>query len=136
MTAKKYQKIHFPLSKLKGREFLSRSLGCKGVGFSLVRFKPGEGANHFHRHRAQEEVYMTVKGAGTIILDGRRHSMPEGTVVRVAPSANRAIGNDSRRNAIFLVMGGIPPKKFPPGGRTLFGDGIPDRSRVPKWGKR
>jgi len=136
MATKKYQKIHFPLNKLKGREFLSRPIGCKAIGFSLVRFKPGEGANHFHRHQVQEEIYMAVKGTGTIILDGRRHSMPEGTVVRVAPSANRAIGNDSKRDAVFLVMGGIPPKKFPPGGRTLFGDGIPDRSRVPKWGKR
>lgn len=136
MGNKKYQKIRFPLSRLKGREFISRTIGCEGVGFSLVRFKPGEGANHFHRHKVQEEIYMTLKGTGTIILDGRRHSMPEGTVVRVAPSANRAIGNDSRRDAVFLVMGGIPPRKFPSGGRTLFGDGIPDRSREPKWGKR
>ena len=136
MATKKYQKIHFPLSKLKGREFLSRPLGCKGVGFSLVRFKPGEGAQHTHRHRVQEEIYMALRGSGTIILDGRRHSMPEGTIVRVSPPVYRAIGNDSKRDAIFLVMGGVAPKKFPQGGRTLFGDGIPDRSRVPKWGKR
>jgi hypothetical protein len=84
----------------------------------------------------QEEIYMALKGTGSIILDGRRHSMPEGTIVRVAPSVNRAIGNDSKQNCIFLVMGGVAPKKFPQGGRTLFGDGIPDRSRVPKWGKR
>lgn len=136
MAKPRYRKIRIPLSKLKGREFLSRSMGCEGVGFSLVRFKPGVGANHFHRHKVQEEIYMMLKGTGSIILDGRRHLMPEGTIVRVAPPANRAIGNDSKRDAIFLVMGGVPPKKFPLGGRTLFGDGIPDRAREPRWGKR
>lgn len=136
MARTKYKTIHLPLRAVKGRGFLSRALGSEGVGFSLVRFKPGEGATHFHRHRVQEEVYMTLKGTGSIILDGRRHAMPEGTIVRVAPSANRAIGNDSRRDVVFLIMGGIPPKKFPLGGRTLFGDGIPDRSREPRWGKR
>jgi hypothetical protein len=29
---------------VKEKEFLSRPLGCKGVGFSFVRYKPGEGA--------------------------------------------------------------------------------------------
>ena len=68
---------------------------------------------------------MTLKGEGTILLDGRRIAMPEGTVMRVAPEVKRAIGNESKRDVVFLIMGGIPPKKFPLGGRTLFGDGIP-----------
>lgn len=78
---------------------------------------------------------MSVKGKGTIILDGRRIAMPEGTLVRVAPKVYRAIGNDSKRDVVFLIMGGIPPKKFPLGTRTLFGDGIPNRKKVPRWKK-
>jgi hypothetical protein len=30
-------------------------------------------------------------------LDGRRISMPEGTIIRVAPTVYRALGNDSKR---------------------------------------
>lgn len=78
---------------------------------------------------------MTLKGTGSIILDGRRHSMPEGTVVRVAPQVYRALGNDSKRDTIFLIIGAIPPKKFPLGTRTLLGDGIPNRKKVPRWKK-
>jgi len=55
--------------------------------------------------------------------------------MRVSPQAYRAIGNDSRRDVVFLVMGAIPPKKFPLGGRTLLGDGIPNRRKVPRWRK-
>lgn len=135
MASPKYAKLFMPLSRVKEKEFLSRPMGCKGVGFSLVRYKPGQGAGYVHRHRVQEEIFMTVKGTGTIILDGRRHPMSEGTIIRVAPSVYRAIGNDSRKDVVFLVMGGVPPKKFPLGGRTLFGDGIPNRKKVPRWKK-
>lgn len=135
MPQAKYTKVFCPTSKVKEKEFLARPMGCKGVGFSLVRYKPGQGATYVHRHRVQEEVFMTLKGTGTIILDGRRISMPEGTVVRVSPRVYRAIGNDSKRGVVFLIMGGIPPKKFPLGQRTLFGDGIPNRKRVPRWKK-
>ncbi|OGQ84417.1 MAG: hypothetical protein A3F90_18210 [Deltaproteobacteria bacterium RIFCSPLOWO2_12_FULL_60_19] len=132
----RYAKFYLPLNKVKEKEFLSRPMGCKGVGFSFVRYKPGDGATYVHRHRVQEEVFIAVKGTGTIILDGRRNSMPEGAIVRVSPQAYRAIGNDSKRDVVFLVMGAIPPKNFPLGGRTLLGDGIPNRQIVPKWKKR
>ncbi len=131
----KYKKLYLPLGNVKGREFLARTLGCKGVGVSLMRLKPGEGASYVHRHKVQEEVFITLKGTGTILLDGRRHSMPAGTMVRVAPTVYRAMGNTSRRDVVYMVLGAIPPKNFPLGGRTLLGDGIPNRKRTVRWKK-
>jgi uncharacterized cupin superfamily protein len=133
MATAKYTKVFLPLRRVREKHFLARAMGCRGVGFSLVRCRPGEGAAYVHRHRVQEELFMTAKGRGTIIVDGRRIPMPEGTVVRVSPRAYRAIGNDSAEDVIDLIVGGIPPKGFPKGNRTLFGDGIPDRRRVPRW---
>jgi len=135
MAKTKYNKLLMPLKDVKDKEFLARRLNCEGVGFGMVRIKPGRGAEYVHQHRVQEEVFMTLKGEGTIIVDGRRIAMPEGTVIRVAPEVKRAIGNESKRDVVFLIMGGIPPKNFPLGGRTLFGDGIPHRDRVPSWSK-
>jgi len=131
----KYKKLYLPLSKVKQREFLARPMGCKGVGVSLMRLKPGEGASYVHRHKVQEEVFITLKGTGTILLDGRRHSMPEGMMVRVSPTVYRAMGNTSRRDVVYMVLGAIPPKNFPLGGRTLLGDGIPNRKRTVHWKK-
>ena len=130
-----YSKMILPLDKIKEKEFLSRPLGCKGVGFSFVRYKPGEGATYVHRHRAQEEVFITLKGAGSIILDGKRIAMPEGTIIRVGPKVYRALGNDSKRDVLFMILGAVPPKHFPLGNRTLLGDGIPNRKKVPRWKK-
>lgn len=136
MASARYAKTFMPLSKVKEKEFLSRPLGCKGVGFSFVRCKPGEGATYVHRHKVQEEVFLTVQGNGTIILDGKRIAMPEGTIVRVGPTVYRAIGNDSNKDVVYMILGAIPPKNFPLGGRTLLGDGIPNRNKVPRWRKR
>ena len=135
MSKPRYTKLYIPLNKVKEKEFLARQMGCKAVGFSFVRYRPGEGAAYVHRHRVQEEVFITLKGTGSIILDGRRHSMPEGTIVRVSPQVYRAIGNASKRDVVYLILGGIPPKNFPLGGRTLLGDGIPNRKKVPRWKK-
>src|SRR5215475_4628814 len=110
-----------PLSRIKEKEFLSRPMGCKGVGFSFVRYKPGEGATYVHRHKVQEEVFITLKGTGTII--------------RVGPTVYRALGNDSKKDVVYMILGAIPPKHFPLGGRTLLGDGIPNRRKVPRWKK-
>ena len=135
MAEAKYSKLFLPLSEVKEKHFLARTLDCKGVGFSFVRYKPGEGGAYVHRHDVQEEIFATIKGNGTIILDGERIPMPEGTVIRVSPEVYRAVGNDSKEDVIFLMVGGIPPKDFPLGGRTLFGDGTPDRATVPEWKK-
>ncbi|HEY7221920.1 MAG TPA: cupin domain-containing protein [Candidatus Binatia bacterium] len=131
----RFSKAFMPLSKVKEKEFLSRPMGCKGIGFSFVRCKPGQGASYVHRHRVQEEVFIALKGDGTIILDGKRVRMPEGSIVRVGPTVWRALGNDSRSDVVFMVLGAIPPKNFPLGGRTLLGDGIPNRKKVPRWKK-
>lgn len=136
MATVRYSKLLLPPGEVKEKEFLSRRMGCKGVGFSYVRYKPGDGATYVHRHKVQEEVFITVQGTGTIILDGKRISMPEGTIVRVGPTVFRAIGNDSARDVVFLILGAVPPKGFPLGGRTLLGDGIPNRNKVPRWKRR
>lgn len=119
--AARYSRAFMPLSKVKEKEFLSRPMGCKGIGFSFVRCKPGEGATYLHRHKVQEEVFIALKGDGTIILDGKRIKMPEGTIIRVGPTVWRALGNDSKSDVVFMVLGAVPPKNFPLGGRTLLG---------------
>jgi mannose-6-phosphate isomerase-like protein (cupin superfamily) len=86
-----------------------------------VRYKPGEGAGHVHRHKVQEEVFVALKGTGTIILDGKRIKMPEGTVVRVGPKVWRALGNDSKKDVVYIILGAVPPKGFPLGGRNALG---------------
>ncbi|HEX9272246.1 MAG TPA: cupin domain-containing protein [Candidatus Binatia bacterium] len=136
-----YSKMVLPFNQVKEKEFLSRPMGCKGVGFSFVRYKPGEGATYVHRHKVQEEVFITLKGTGSIILDGKRISMPEGTIVRVAPRVYRALGNDSNKDVIYMILGAIPPTNFRWVAERFFGTGFPTARRFragknSRWGPR
>src|SRR5438445_12699590 len=110
--ATRYSKMVLPFNQIKEKEFLSRPMGCRGVGFSFVRYKSGEGATYVHRHKVQEEVFITLKGTGSIILDGKPISMPEGTIVRVARRVYRALRNDSNKDVIYMMLCAMPPKKF------------------------
>jgi len=104
----------------------------QGRGIQFRALQTGRGGD---LRAPQEEVFLTVQGNGTIILDGKRIAMPEGTIVRVGPTVYRAIGNDSNSDVVYMILGAIPPRNFPLGGRTLLGDGIPNRKRVPRWKK-
>jgi hypothetical protein len=35
-----------------------------------------------------------------------------------------------------MILGAVPPKNLPAVNRTLLGDGIPNRNKVPRWKKR
>ena len=59
-----------PLSKVKEKEFLSRPMGCKGIGFSFVRCKPGEGATYVHRHKCRKR-YLS-RSRETVRCEQRR----------------------------------------------------------------
>src|SRR5258705_13230982 len=102
--AARYSRAFMPLSKVKETEFLSRPMGCKGIGFSFVRCKPGEGGTYVHRHKVHEEVFIALKGVGTIILDDKRIKMPEGTIVRVGPTDCRALENASKSDVAFMGL--------------------------------
>ena len=58
MAVARYTKGFLPLSKVKEKEFLSRQMGCKGVGFSFGRYKPDEGATYVHLHKSREKYLL------------------------------------------------------------------------------
>lgn len=44
-----------------------------------------------HKHKQNEEVYIFLKGDGTMTLDGQTVAVKEGSCVRVQPQAVRTI---------------------------------------------
>jgi uncharacterized cupin superfamily protein len=95
--AASYSKIFMPLRNVKDKEFLSRLMGCKAVGFSYLRIKPGQGATYVHRHKVQEEVFITVKCDGTIILDGNGSKWWKGQFSELRPTFGAPSATTRRR---------------------------------------
>jgi hypothetical protein len=87
------------LIQVKEKEFLLRPLGCSPDGAQLWALALGARGG-----------FITLKGTGTIILDGKRIVMPEATCIRVAPKVNGALANDSKNDVVFMILGALPPQ--------------------------
>ena len=67
-----------------------RALNASAFGFNYFTFGPNqEGREHDHSENGHEEVYFTVKGSGTMTIDGSDVEMKPGRFIRVDPGSTR-----------------------------------------------
>jgi mannose-6-phosphate isomerase-like protein (cupin superfamily) len=93
--------------EIEGR-FGRTKLGTRDVGVSHWRYAPGWRAPGGHKHRAQEEVYVVVAGAGQLLLDGEVVDLAPWDTVRVAPEVVRAFAAGPDGLEIIAVGGPKP----------------------------
>ncbi len=70
-----------------------RDLGVTGWGMNVIDLEAGCTAypEHDHAKDGQEEVYVVLKGSGTIECGGEKTALTEGMLVRVGPSTRRKV---------------------------------------------
>ncbi len=80
-------------------------LGTHQVALTWRRMPPDTGGrgSYGHRHSAQEEVYLVLKGAVTFKLDDDVFEAGPGTAVRVAPEVVRSVHNDTSDDAELVI---------------------------------
>jgi quercetin dioxygenase-like cupin family protein len=100
-------------------------LGVSSFGMQLLRLAPNEDRypEHDHSHDGQEEVYVVLEGAATLIAGGEKHRLAPGVFARVGPAERRKIVTGDE-GAKILALGGMPGKVFEAAGFT--NDGEPD----------
>lgn len=88
-------------------------LGLKAFGMQLARFPAGfdQYPEHDHSHDGQEEVYVTLKGAATLIADGQEHRLEPGVFARVGPGTRRKIVTGDQPVEL-LCLGGTPGQAY------------------------
>ncbi len=74
-----------------GKAFLHNALGLTSCEISVNFMPAGAKAPFNHKHKQNEEVYIFLKGKGTMTLDGQAITVQEGSCVRVAPQAVRTM---------------------------------------------
>lgn len=79
----------------KGRVMAGSELGLTGCEVSFNCTPPGGFTPFVHSHKLNEEVYIIVSGSGKFMVDGDEFAIQEGSVIRVAPEAERAIKAES-----------------------------------------
>jgi mannose-6-phosphate isomerase-like protein (cupin superfamily) len=130
-----YTKVHYDLDDLPlWVHPLRRELELRRVAVGLIRVPRGQGYSFLHRHREQEEVYVVLGGTGLIRVEDQDIPLGAGDLVRVSPSAFRALKADEDSDLVVLCTGGVTggyPKD--PETRVLIDDGIPDFDHLPPW---
>ncbi len=107
------------------------ALGVSSFGISIEEFGPDADEYPEHDHAedgiggemfsqrpeqlGQEEVYVALRGSGTLVVDGEEHPIDSEHIVRVGPGAVRKIvaGPDGLR---LLAIGGTPGRPYDSGG--------------------
>ncbi len=74
-----------------GKAFLHDLLGLTSCEISVSTMPAGITLPFNHKHKQNEEIYIFLKGSGTMTLDGETVDVEEGSCVRVLPAAVRTM---------------------------------------------
>ena len=84
---------------------LRRQLGVTSFGMNQLVLEPRQ-RGRIHRHAHQEEVYLVLEGALTLLVEGEEHVLERGELVRVAPDLRRQLVNRGPERVVLLALGG------------------------------
>jgi quercetin dioxygenase-like cupin family protein len=86
---------------------LAKQLEATRLGARLWRLRPGQASTR-HRHPAQEELYVLLKGTGRMRVDDDLLTLAALDSVLVEPESTRQIFNDTGGEQLWLVVGAPP----------------------------
>jgi mannose-6-phosphate isomerase-like protein (cupin superfamily) len=89
-------------------------LGVESFGMQVLDMPPNVGEQypeHDHSDDGQEEVYVVLRGSAEIEIEGERHQVGPGTMVRVGPGVTRRLRTGSE-GARVLALGGCAGKPY------------------------
>jgi mannose-6-phosphate isomerase-like protein (cupin superfamily) len=100
---------------IRGIRFHSagRDLGVTAWGMNVIDIEAGCTAypEHDHSRDGQEEVYVVLKGSGSIECGGEKTALTAGMLVRVGPSTRRKIV-PGPQGITVLALGATPGQAY------------------------
>lgn len=87
---------------------LRRDLGVSTFGMNLIVLEPGQRLR-VHRHEHQEEVYLVLEGALTLLIEGEERALERWEMARLAPDVRRQLVNKGSARLAVLALGGAKP---------------------------
>lgn len=116
--------------KINEDKFVKDELGLISPEISFNTMEPNT-ALHFldkPKHKEDEKIYLGIKGKGQLLINDNFIDIKEGTIVRVAKNAVKAIRNTAEDLFSFIV---IPANQNTKDGSTVSNDyGI---EKKPNW---
>src|SRR5437764_13126069 len=105
-------------------------LGAKNLGYSYVVVPPGKRSCPFHSHRAEEEMFFIVRGAGTLRYGAETRKVRAGDFICCptgGPETAHQLVNDSDEELAYISVSTMMPAEiceYPDSGKVgAFGAG-------------
>jgi mannose-6-phosphate isomerase-like protein (cupin superfamily) len=103
-----------------GFKLARAELGVTSFGMQVLDLPPNlsEGyPEHDHSESGQEEVFVPLRGSGTMTVDGEEVELTPAMLIRVGPGARRCLttGPEGLR---MLALGGVPGSAYEINPRT------------------
>jgi hypothetical protein len=101
-------------------------LGVESFGMAIIDLPPNfeHYPEHDHSGDGQEEVFLALRGAGEIEIEGERFPLDADHVIRVSAGTKRKVwpGGDGLR---LLAIGGVPGGLYEPPANSKLGEPDP-----------
>lgn len=92
------------LHNFDGKLFVKEATGATSCEISFGTLPTGTAVPFFHRHKANEENYIILSGAGKFQVDDQVFDIAEGSVVRVATDCDRNLRCTSQQPMTYICI--------------------------------
>ena len=92
------------LQQFEGKQFVKEATGATSCEISFGTLPSGASVPFFHSHKANEENYVILSGAGRFQVDDEVFDIAEGSVIRVAPGCDRNLRCTSAEPMLYLCI--------------------------------
>ena len=76
-------------TKNEPRVELKEALNLSGCELSINELPANASVPFVHSHKQNEELYLVLKGGGTLFIDGQETAVSEGDAIRIDPDGKR-----------------------------------------------
>ena len=90
--------------QFEGKQFVKEATGATSCEISFGTLPSGASVPFFHSHKANEENYVILSGAGRFQVDDEVFDIAEGSVIRVAPGCDRNLRCTSAEPMLYLCI--------------------------------
>ncbi|MDE6150745.1 MAG: cupin domain-containing protein [Prevotella sp.] len=94
------------LKGFEGKEFVKEATAATSCEISFGTLPTGASVPFFHSHKANEENYVILSGAGKFQVNDDIFDISEGSVIRVAPCCDRNLKCTSVEPMVYICIQG------------------------------
>lgn len=92
------------LHSVEGKLFVKESTGATSCEISFGTLPTGAAVPFFHSHKANEENYIILSGAGRFQVNNEAFDIAEGSVIRVSTNCDRNIKCTSEAPMTYICI--------------------------------